>query len=338
MWRSQSPSLSARRNRWMIATGKMRQSTQSRPVRDCLTFSSSSSMVSTVVFPAAIRGSSREQTTMRKPLTAFGQAFPFSMWLTPLKATPSNSSKPLPFIRVPMQPMNDMRVCIPPGLTTKCFQRLGYDHFICSITLYNCISADRWIYGRLCCLMNSLMKISVVSTVSGCAGGESINGPKTNCVATPSKSPRFLAALAIAPDHSGPGLGPSVLSRTANIHCMSLSRADFTADAVFATCSNGCPILQVTAGGIGFFGPMKCAFCMDDISLAFMLFTSCFATRGITIPVEGWFRCSEMIKKLKAMNVTKTFKRWFSQVKSKNFIIRGDELHSKNVMNNKYIS
>ena len=81
MWSSQSP-LSARRNRWMIATGKMRQSTQSRPVRDCLTFSSSSSMVSTVVFPAAIRCSSRQHTTMRKPLTAFDQSFPFSMWLT----------------------------------------------------------------------------------------------------------------------------------------------------------------------------------------------------------------------------------------------------------------
>ena len=98
--------------------------------------------------------------------------------------------------------------------------------------------------------MNTSMKMSVhvVRTVSGCAGGESIRGPKTNCVAAHSTSSLILADLALVPDHSGLGLALSWLPTTATIHCMSLSKAELTATAIFETRSNVCPTLPVTSG------------------------------------------------------------------------------------------
>lgn len=183
MWRSQSPSRSARRNRCMMITGVMKQSTHRRPVLETRTTSSSSWTSSTDVFTAMTTGWMIAVRTFFKPLIAFVHAFPFNIFPTPLKATLRISSKPLPFIRVQTQPTEDMRICIPPGRTMRCCHRLGSDHLISWMTFYSSISADKWTKGLVC--RDSSKNLRVVRIVSSWDGGMLIKGPKTKWLAGP---------------------------------------------------------------------------------------------------------------------------------------------------------
>ena len=128
---NQSPSLSALIYSRMMLTGFIKQSTQRRPLLEPLAPSKISSRDDFVVLPASMKGSNRASTTIRNPRRALGHDLPKSILSTPLNADSRISCSPVPHIRLPMQPMKDIRMCIPPGRTVRCLHLSGFDHFIC---------------------------------------------------------------------------------------------------------------------------------------------------------------------------------------------------------------
>ena len=104
-------------------------------VQEACDFSRISSKSSTEFTPEGMNGSNSATATILRPQSAFGQAFPVNICTIPLKAEVRISSSPLLHMNVPMHPMKDISICIPPGRTMRCFHLSGSDHFICIATL-----------------------------------------------------------------------------------------------------------------------------------------------------------------------------------------------------------
>ena len=281
MCRSQSPSRSARTNRWAKKVGIMKQSTHIRPVGVLRATSSYSSMFATSVVPANMYCCSKAVVTMRKPRIALGHAFPFNMLLIPLNAAPKISSRPLPFIKWPMAPRKDIKVCIPPGCNTIVCHLSGSHHRIWLATLKSCMSAVRIQYGDLCWCMTCWQYVIVVSTVSGCAGGLSINGPNTYWVGWPIEL-SSLASAFMWPDHSQASSPEKSDLWSPTSHSKSNCMALFRLVCCFMRSSNCCPRWIITFGGFGFLMPTWCKYSTGEISLNFNDATCTLVNLGIT--------------------------------------------------------
>ena len=195
---NQSPSLSAMIYRRTMLTVFIKQSTQSRPHLDPLALSKISSRLDFVAFPESTNGSNRASTTIRNPRSALGHDLTRSIFSTPLNTDSRISCSPVPHIREPMQPMKDIRMCIPPGCTIRCFHLSQFDHFICNTILYSCTSAQTRILVLLVfCFMDFSIYSSVVRAVSELAGGAFTRGSDNNLVAGKSSWHSDFATLAM---------------------------------------------------------------------------------------------------------------------------------------------
>ena len=92
---------------------------------------------------------------------------------------------------------------MPPGLRTMFCRLSGLLHLICVATLNSCISTMMVKNFIQCCCTYCSQHIIVATTVSGCDGVASMNGPNAYLVALPT-FPSFLATSFMRPDHSIP--------------------------------------------------------------------------------------------------------------------------------------
>ena len=113
---------------------------------------------------------------------ALVQAFSLTMLVMPANGALMRMFTPDAFISVPIQPNKLMTVYIIPRWSMTLVQRRGSFHWTRHSVWYNSRLTVMWVYC-IPKLLGTLSRFtSVVITVSGWAGGESIIGPNTKLV------------------------------------------------------------------------------------------------------------------------------------------------------------